>query len=88
MGWSCSAKAYQELERIQDYCRRDSGGSSNTFSENGQTYFFEVDGKEHEGGAITGTVYEIQTAKPVGDFRIEPDGKISAFPKLLNGAFA
>lgn len=91
MGWSCRKEAGDTLERLQDYCSKNSGGSSNVFNENGTSYFFEVSRKEHADGAITGSVHEMvppQNARRVGQFRIEPDGKISRFDKLQHGAFA
>lgn len=90
MGWSCRKEAGDTLEKIQDYCSKDSG-VSNEFKENGTSYFFEVSRTEHADGAITGSVHEMvppQNAKRVGQFRIEPDGKISRFDKLQHGTFA
>ena len=84
MGWSCSRRAYDTLERLQADCREDSG-VSNTFIENERKYFFEI-GAEQADGAIIGDVWEVDGPK-TGDFRIEPDGTISHFAELLGGSF-
>jgi len=91
MGWSCRKQAGDTLDKIQAYCVKNSGGSSNVFTENGTSYFFEVSRKEHADGAITGSIFEMvppQNARRAGSFRIEPDGRISRFDKIVNKAFA
>ena len=47
-------------------------------------FFYEVDG-EQDDHAIVGDVHRYTTdthGLPVGEFRIEPDGRISSFPEL------
>lgn len=94
MGWSCGAKASKVLEAWGNKCNT-STRTSNTWEDNGNTYFFEVSRKEHDDGAITGTIFKMVEASPnspestrffcnkVSYFRIEGDGTITRAPKFL-----
>ena len=82
MGWSCSNLAFKTLEKIQAACLEQSD-SSNTWTDNGAKYFFEVSKKEHWDGAITGTVHMMianNSCVKAGSFRINADGTIKNFP--------
>lgn len=83
MGWSCTAKAGLTLDGISKLFQ----GSSNTWTTEKGTFFFET-GRENSEGAITGQVWKMivwqgeDRIKRSGSFRIEPDGIIARFPHL------
>ena len=87
MGWSCNKDASETFAAItQAIIERFN--SQNTFSVKGRTFFLEVSRREHNDGAITGTVQEIYPlghqwagcCHNVGSFRIEGDGRIARLP--------
>ncbi len=57
MGWSCTRAAGDTMDRWIAKCRAQSGGSQNTYTSDGETYFWEVSRTEHNDGAITGTIH-------------------------------
>jgi hypothetical protein len=68
---------------------------SNTYTVKGVSYFFEVSRTEHLDGAITGSIMRMIPAAPgdtrtfaqrSGNFRIEPEGKVSRGPAFLKRA--
>lgn len=88
MGWSCGIKASEVLNKWMDACLEQSG-SQNQFTSNGNTYFFEHSRKEHDDGAITGSIWKFLPdgvhVRKSGTFRIERDGSMRA-PKWLKDA--
>lgn len=59
--------------------------SGNTWIHDGLKYFYEI-GRKNDDGAITGTVYAFLSngmASSAGTFRIEPNGKITRFPRTI-----
>ena len=88
MGWSCSKAASEVMEKWEKACRDDTG-SQNTYTVNGNRYFFEVSRREHHDGAITGTIQKFigeTHARIVSSFRIEGNGTITRGPKILKDA--
>jgi hypothetical protein len=86
MGWSCSWHASKTMDRWSEHCIKTTG-SSNTFTENGKTYFWESSHREHSDGAITGSIFlmlDNDMCRKVGTFRINSDGTARA-PKALKG---
>jgi hypothetical protein len=64
-------------------------GSQNTFDQNGRKYFWELSRREHDDGAITGTIFELtmwNEARRVGSFRINGDGSVARAPRFLREA--
>lgn len=89
MGWSCAIEAARALDAFSEACIK-STGSQNTWEERGKRYFFET-GREHEDGAITGTVFRIEAdgrCYRSGSFRIEADGTVKRAPRFLKRAAA
>ena len=96
MGWSCSAKAGATTDAWAAACIKATG-SKNVWKEAGGPaelnqdvrFFYEVSNVEHSDGAITGKVYRFvgeDRCKPLGTFRIEPDGRVSRGRKWLKNA--
>lgn len=93
MGWSCAAAAGDTMDKWTAACRAQTG-SSNTFKVDGQEFFFEQSNREHDDGAITGTIWLMLTKKPdgsgtvrkAGTFRIEGDGSVKRAPAFLKKA--
>jgi hypothetical protein len=86
MGYSCTASAGNALDFIMDMVT-DPNGSSNSWTHEGTGYFFEM-GREHEDGAVTGTVMRMvgeNACRPAGSVRIAPDGKVVRFPHIPSG---
>ena len=78
MGYSCTKKAADTLERIGKTFATD--GNPNILTIGAGKFFFEQ-GKEQRDGAITGSlfVFEGELARKVGNVRIAPDGQIVRF---------
>ena len=58
MGWSCNKDAGETMEAIsQAIIERFM--NQNTFTVKGRTFFLENSRREHDDGAITGTIQEI-----------------------------
>jgi hypothetical protein len=76
-------KAFQKIEKA--LCL---GKSQNEYRVNGKTYMIEISPKEHEDGAITGSIFNLSvwTGKPCGSFRISPDGEVDRGPKVFKEA--
>lgn len=55
MGWSCRREAGATMDRWTAACRATTG-SSNEFEMDGERFFWELSNREHNDGAITGTV--------------------------------
>jgi len=86
MGWSCSYKAMQTLEKIfNELEKRKLKILANGWKYKNNEYFLQL-GKENKNGAITGVIYKIidhkGLCKKVGNFKIDSDGKIIRFPYL------
>lgn len=85
MGWSCAAQADETLKTWTEFCVATSG-MSNTYKDDGRTYFFEVSRTEHADGRITGQIFRMldgSMCKPVCRFRINADGTIERAPAVL-----
>lgn len=85
MGWSCAAAAGHTMDRMVAACRKENG-SSNTFTAGGKTYFWETSRREHNDGAITGSVFVVTKpgwSRKSGSFRIDSDGKMVRGPAAL-----
>lgn len=83
MGWSCSKKAGDVLDKITDACYAKTG-ISNVYTSRGNKYFFEGSRKEHSDGAITGVIWKYTSethVRKAGSFRINGDGTIARMPK-------
>lgn len=84
MGYSCSAKADEALESLRDMLQ---AGNQNLpcnvwIGTGGEKHFYEI-GREQADGAITGAVWKFlpdNSARKIGAFRIEPNGRIERFP--------
>lgn len=89
MGYSYNAAAGNVLDAWQDACFAQSG-VTNVFTTPKGEYFFEVSRKEHNDGAITGTLMKYlpgtNLVKPSGSFRIEGNGTVTRGPKALKSA--
>jgi hypothetical protein len=82
MGWSCSSLAHKTIEKIQAACLKQSD-SQNVWTDKGNKFFFELSRKEHNDGAITGSIFKFVSTNhvlPAGSFRINADGSIKNFP--------
>ncbi len=96
MGWSCRKDALDALKPLQDFCAATTGCSNTWKLANGREYFYEISHKEHDDGAITGSVVELgpptgapDGARPgykVGSFRVDGDGKIARAPAVFKAA--
>ncbi len=97
MGWSCRADAARTMERWDKACR-ESTGMSNVWKDGDDEFMYELSSKEHDDGAITGTI-EKRVAGPAsnpdglyykraGTFRINGDGTIARAPAWLKDAGA
>lgn len=88
MGWSCRADAGDTLDKVTAACI-ESTGMSNVYEAGGGRYFIEVSRKEHDDGAITGSIFkhinETQCRK-AGSFRINGNGTVARGPKFLKDA--
>ena len=83
MGWSCSKEASKAMERISAACRTQTNTQNAYRVIGGVEFFWEASRKEHEDGAITGSIFPMSGGGRVGTFRIEPDGTMSKGPKTL-----
>ena len=81
MGYSCTAKAGDTLDALMTLLQGKDEPSSNTWTANGKTYFYEVDRIEQEDGGITGEVILTKgdTGRKIGSFRINGDGRVGIF---------
>lgn len=84
MGWSCSEEADKSLCRLLETIQsEDHNGPANVWEYKGNRYMYELSCREHNGGAITGTVWKYigeDLVSPAGNFRIEGNGEITRFP--------
>lgn len=101
MGWSCAAAAGDVLRAWDDACIA-STGLQNVYEDGGVRYMVEVSRREHDDGAITGTILRnvpvtadmiARGAKPdsiyyrrCGSFRIDGDGTVRRAPAFLKRA--
>lgn len=96
MGWSCASDAGRTMDAWTKLCREQTK-SSNVYVDyeaGGREYFWELSRREHDDGAITGTVLLVlekrpdgsSTCRKVGSFRIEPDGSVKRGPAMLKRA--
>jgi hypothetical protein len=62
-------------------------GSQNQWSEKGNTYFFEHTRRDHDDGAICGSIWKFLPdgvhVRKSGSFRINGDGTVAKAPKFL-----
>ena len=86
MGYSCTIKAMESFDQliIQLKAAGKEIRSSNGWEKKGIEYFHEI-GRENRDGSVTGSVTEIydvenRYCRKIGNFRVEPDGKITRFP--------
>lgn len=90
MGWSCAAAASDTMRAWSDACTAQTG-QSNVYQVGDDKFFWEVSNKEHDDGAITGTVYKMipqersgtSLCRKSGSFRINPDGTVKRAPAFL-----
>ena len=85
MGWSCNRDAALTMEAITNHCIGQTG-MQNVYLDGGNRYMIEWSRREHNDGAITGTVYKYLPDERITkstSIRIEGDGKISRGPKCL-----
>lgn len=83
MGWSCRREAMNTLQKIgQTLCI---GRSQNVYKVNGTEYMIETSNKEHDDGAITGSIFNLTkwSGKSCGNFRISPEGAVERGPKVF-----
>src|SRR6266851_4464688 len=81
MGTSYSSAAAETLRKWTAACLI-STKSQNTYTVKGKAYFWESSNREHDDGAITGSVYRVtetrsdgrEMVRPAGAFRINGDG--------------
>ena len=73
MGWSCSRDAGRVTDRWTAACR-ESTGAQNTYTVDGETYFWELSNREHNDGSITGTIHRnLKVGEPLhGGKLVEP----------------
>lgn len=91
MGWSCSAAASDTMRRWDEACRQSTGSSNQWREADGAEFFVEISRREHQDGAITGTVFKMlpnSRCRRVGTVRIEGDGRVARAPKFLKAASA
>jgi hypothetical protein len=86
MGWSCNAAASLTLDAIVAIQKKLGAEGTNSIMIDGkQVGFWETSGREHDDGAITGSVFtllESDLCRKTGSFRIEPNGKITRFSSI------
>jgi hypothetical protein len=73
------------MERWTRACVEQTG-SQNVFEVERVKYFWEVSRREHNDGAITGSIFRLDTggmAHRAGSFRINPDGSVARAPRFL-----
>src|SRR5258708_36074751 len=93
MGTSYSSAAAETLRKWTAACLI-STKSQNTYTVKGKAYFWESSNREHDDGAIAGSVYrETETrsdgremVRPAGAFRINGDDAVALAPKVLRDA--
>lgn len=93
MGWSCSKAAGDVISEMWRLCREQTG-SSNTYRVGDSEYIAEESRKEHDDGAITGTIMRFTLKRPdgsgqavrAGSFRIDGDGTVKRGPAILKQA--
>ncbi len=93
MGTSYSSAAAETLRKWTAACLI-STKSQNTYTVKGKAYFWESSNREHDDGAITGSVYRVtetrsdgrEMVRPAGAFRINGDGTVALAPKFLRDA--
>jgi hypothetical protein len=95
MGWSCSDKAGQVLDKWSKACVAQTG-NSNLFEVNGKKFHFEISRTEHHDGSVTGTIRKYVSFNPDtgggmtvlgGSFKIDGiTGDIIRAPKFLKEA--
>ena len=86
MGWSCSQAADNTIEKINSLVQSQCNNVKKNYSCQVPNGFFEINTrKEHEDGAITGSVYKYvgeDRCSKVGSFKINSNGTIAWFPML------
>lgn len=90
MGYSCTVAAANVVDMILAHVT-EPGGSSNSWTFAGSSYFYET-GREHEDGRVTGTVWRTYST-PEGDFcskagrvLVTASGKLVTFPAVPRAA--
>jgi hypothetical protein len=90
MGWSCSVAASNTERTWQTKCIA-STNSQNTWREGPKAYFYEASRVEHYDGAITGSIYQMDSAgmaRKTSSFRINGDGSVAKAPTFLKTGHA
>jgi hypothetical protein len=91
VGWSCTARAHEALEKIRAACKQTQKDdpSSNAFHIGGKRYFYEVTRRDQPDGGVSGTLWLCvgeHHAWKVGTFRIDGQGEVVRGPKLFRDA--
>jgi hypothetical protein len=79
MGWSCTKRAMDTLDRLAEASRKEGERSSNSFTVDGRHYFYVHDCVEYPDGHITGQVFLMLGGTGcllVEPFLIQPDGQL------------
>lgn len=95
MGWSCSAAADDVMNAWTRACAAQTG-FANAFEIDGDRYYWEPSHKEHDDGAITGSIVKVLSTSPDGSsrcraiapFRIDGDGTVVRAPTFLRAVAA
>jgi hypothetical protein len=92
MGWSCTTKASDAMDRLTEACVKASGGSQNEFPEsNGVWLFWEVDRVEFDDGHVTGEVHRMlpgHMCRHECRFVITPEGRLEGGHKWMRDVLA
>lgn len=85
MGWSCASAAADTMDCWSAACRKQSGGSANSYvGTDGVNRFIETSRKEHDDGSITGTTWKYlaggEHVRRNGSWRIDGSGLVSRYP--------
>ena len=86
MGYSCTAAAMETLEAIMDSLPRARNWGTNSWSDEGREYIYEI-GPEQADGRIAGSYYRMSlvnphTAQIAGRFCIAADGALVRGPSV------
>lgn len=92
MGWSCRADAGYTDDEFRKLCVAQTG-QSNVYQVKGVNYFLQQSNKEHNDGAITGSILRMEGTLEApglcylaGSYRINGDGTIARGPAILKQA--
>jgi hypothetical protein len=96
MGWSCTVKASDAMDKIQAACRETQTETkenrpSNVYHANGERYFFEATRRDQPDGGVSGSIHLCigeTLCRKVATFRIDGQGNVVRGPKLFRDAVA